>query len=79
VKAKIDEYGWFVNFSFKLAVWIFQKIFPKLRFSKFLSEKRSKWFRKWFRFGSIFLSRRARLYIHMVPKTDAVQGVHRES
>ena len=69
--------GWFINFSFKLAVWIFKNILKITIFKK--NRKRSKWFRKWFRFGSIFLSRRARLYIHMVPKIDAVQDVHRES
>ena len=73
--------GWFINFSFKLAACIFKKKFQNYDFQKKkkLLEKRSKWFRKWFRTGSIFVSRRARLYIHMVPKIDAVQDVYRES
>ena len=32
--------GWFINFSFKLAVWIFKKKKSKLRFSKILLEKK---------------------------------------
>ena len=38
VPAKIDERGWFVNFSFKLAAWIF--FFRNYDFSKILSEKK---------------------------------------
>ena len=34
VPANIDECGWFDNFSFKLAVWIFKKYFQNYDFQK---------------------------------------------
>jgi hypothetical protein len=40
VPAKIDECGWFVNFSFKLAVWIFKKYFQNYDFQKFYQKKK---------------------------------------
>ena len=79
VPAKIDECGWFVNFSFKLAVWIFKKKIFKITVFKNSIRKKEANGSAWFRFGSIFLSRRARLCIHMVPKIDAAQDVYRES